>query len=73
MKGISMKRPSHEITFSITIIKSTASNQEYKLTLIFQGIAKKKNPITTLMLQEIPMLQKFNDHSYPEGAYRHCL
>lgn len=37
-----MKRPSHEITFSITIIKSTASNQEYKLTLIFQGIAKKK-------------------------------
>lgn len=72
MEGISMKRPSYEITFSITIIKSTASNQEYKLTLIFQGIAK-KNPITTLILQEIPMLQKFNDHSYPEGAYSHCL
>lgn len=36
-----MDSPSYEIIFSITLVKSTASNQEHKLTLIFQGIAKK--------------------------------
>lgn len=69
-----MERPSYEIIFSITLVKSTASNREHKLTLIFQGIAKKKkNPITVFMLQEIPVLQKINDHSYLDGVYTYCL
>jgi len=37
-----MERQSYEIVFSITLLKSTASNREHKLILIFQGIAKKK-------------------------------
>lgn len=48
------------------------SNQEYALTLIFQGITQ-RNAITTFMLQEIPVLQKINDHSYLDGACRDCL
>lgn len=40
-EGVCMDSPSYEIIFSITLVKSTASNQEHKLTLIFQGIAKK--------------------------------
>lgn len=32
-----MERPSDEITFSLTVVKSAASNQEYTLTLIVQG------------------------------------
>lgn len=51
-----MERPSYEVTFSMTTVKSTASNQEYTITLIFQGIAKEKKSIPTFMLQEIPML-----------------
>lgn len=69
-----MERPSYEIIFSIPLVKSTASNREHKLTLIFQGIAKKKkNPITAFTLQEIPVLQKVNDHSYPDAAHSYCL
>lgn len=68
-----MERQSYEIVFSITLLKSTASNREHKLILIFQGIAKKKNPITVFMLQEIFVLQKINGHSYLDGAYSYCL
>lgn len=58
-----MERPSYETTFSITIVKSAASNQEYTLTLIVRGffLFCFLNPITTFMLQEIPVLQKIND------------
>lgn len=35
-----MEKPRHEITFSINIVKSTASNQEYKLTLFFKVLKK---------------------------------
>lgn len=55
-----MERPSYEIVFSITLLKS----REHKLILIFQEIAnKQKNPITIFMLQEILVPQKINDHS----------
>ena len=68
-----MERQSYEIVFSITLLKSTVSNREHKLILIFQGIARKKNPITVFMLQEIFVLQKINGHRYLDGAYSYCL
>lgn len=37
-----MERPSYEIVFSITLLKSTVSNREHKLILIFQEIANKQ-------------------------------
>lgn len=43
-----MERQNYEIVFSITLLKSTVSNREHKLILIFQGIAKKKNPLLSL-------------------------
>lgn len=44
-----MEKQNYEIVFSITLLKSTVSNREHKLILIFQGIAKKKKkPLLSL-------------------------